>query len=77
MDIQKLLRPLYKSLKDNTTLEHLSLANNEIDEYKYIKKLVMKNSVLRTLDIRGNYMNEDILMEFWVSLHNNIELTDL
>ena len=77
MNMQKHLRLLYRSLRDNTTLEHLSLANNEIYEYKHIRKLIQKNHVLRTIDVRGNYMNEEILMEFWESLHMNIELTDL
>ena len=37
----------------------------------------MKNHFLRTIDIRGNVMNEDILLESWKSLHMNIELTDI
>ena len=75
--MQSLLRYLYRSLRDNTTLEHLSLANNGIYEYKHINKLIMKNHFLRTIDIRGNVMNEDILLESWKSLHMNIELTDI
>ena len=77
MHMQSLLRLLYRSLRDNTTLEHISLANNGIHEFKHINKLIMKNHVLRTIDIRGNVMNEDILLECWKSLHMNIELIDI
>lgn len=77
VNMQALLRLLYRCLRENETLEYLSLANNGIHEYKYINKLIMKNHVLRTLNIRGNVMNEDILLECWKSLHMNIELTDI
>lgn len=77
MNMQKLLRLLYHNLKDNTTVEFLSLANNEIGNYKHINKLIKKNHTLHSLDIRGNYMNEDILEELWESLHENINLVNL
>lgn len=72
-----ILRTLYKSLKHNDTMEHLSLANNEIFEYTYLNKLILKDRNLKTLDIRGNYMNEEILEQLWHSLHCNIDLVDL
>ena len=75
--MEKHLRVLYRSLKDNHSLEFLSLANNEIDCYKYIYKLIHKNNTIHTLDITGNYMNEDILEELWESLHGNIDLVNL
>ena len=71
------LRLLYRSLKHNTTLEHLCIANNEIDDYKYINKLILQNHVVKRLDIRGNYMNEQILETLWDSLHDNFIITDL
>ena len=42
-NVQNLLRFLYKSLADNTTLQQISLAENEIDDYRYIRKLIKKN----------------------------------
>ena len=77
MNMQQHLGLLYRSLKKNTSLEHLNLANNAIFEYKYLNKLILKNKDLHTLDIRGNYMNEDILEQLWSNLHDNIELVDL
>jgi len=41
--MQQQLGLLYRSLKGNTTLVYLSLANNEIDEYKYINKIIQRN----------------------------------
>lgn len=77
MNIQKYLRLMFRSLKSNTTLEHLRLEENEIDNYKYINKLIRNNHFIHKLDIRGNYMNEEILEELWDSLKNNIELVNL
>ena len=68
----QLLGLLYRSLKKNTCLEHLNLANNNIDEYKYINKIIRKNTNLHTINIKGNYMNEEILEALWSSLHENI-----
>ena len=77
MNMQKYLRLMFRSLKNNTTLEHLCLEENEIDNYKYINKLIRNNHFIHKLDIRGNYMNEEILEELWDSLKNNIELVEL
>lgn len=77
MEMQKLLHLLYRSLKRNSTLEYLSLSNNEIYDYKYINKLIKKNKTIHTLDIRGNYMSEEILKELYNSLLKNIELEEL
>lgn len=77
MEMQKMLRLLYSSLKSNTSLEYLSLSNNEIYDYKYINKLIRKNKLIHTLDIRGNYMSEDILRDLYSSLLQNIELEEL
>ena len=71
------MRYLFRCLRNNTTLEHLCLEENEIDNYKYINKLIRNNHFIHKLDIRGNYMNEEILEALWDSLHFNIELTEL
>lgn len=77
MELQKHLHLLYRSLKRNHTLEYLSLGNNEIYDYKYINRLIQKNKTIHTLDIRGNYMSEEILKELYNSLLKNIELEEL
>lgn len=68
---------MYISLKKNTTLMHLCLEENEIDNYKYINKIIQKNHHIRKLDLRGNYMNLEILEQLWDSLKGNCEITEL
>lgn len=77
MNMQKFLKRLFRCLKRNTTLEHLCLKENEIDNYDYINKLIRKNHFIHKIDVRENYMNEEILESLWDSLHFNIELTEL
>ena len=76
-NMQKYLRLMYISLKKNTTLMHLCLEENEIDNYKYINKIIQKNHHIRKLDLRGNYMNLEILEQLWDSLKGNCEITEL
>ena len=59
------------------SLEELNLINNQIDEYESLYSLVKNTKTMKTLNIKENYMNEGIILEFLEALNINISITGL
>ena len=52
---------LCRVLKHHPTVEVLNLSNNQIQAYEPIIEMIIENEKIKSLDLRGNYLNEEIL----------------
>lgn len=39
--------------------------------------MIIDNEKIKSLDLRGNYLNEEILEQIWVGMHHNMSLTQI